>query len=98
MAASRVEIQQVHVIDDYERVGLQSVHDQVVEGFLERQWVFAGGGFNKLFHVQESAAELLLELSQKSGLAAAGAAPYAQNGADLNAGQQRIKRSLLSRT
>ena len=69
----------MHVVHNDQRVGLERIHDQLIKGFLERHGMFCGGGFHELFHVQESAADSSVKLSQDRGLAAASAAPHTKN-------------------
>src|SRR6266704_3734626 len=66
----------MRVINDHQRVHLESVHDQLIECFLKRQRMFRGRRFHEVFHVQESATEPFMQLPQNCGFSAASAAPH----------------------
>ena len=95
MAAARVKVEQMQVIHDDHRVRAEGVEEQPVEGFLEGERMGFGRRLDKVFHVQKDSTGLFVQFFQDGRLATANAAPKAQNGAELKARGQGIKRALL---
>ena len=91
VAAARIEmtsigkkIEEMHVINDYERVGFERLQYQVVERLFQRERMLCCGSLDEVLHIYEGAAGLLLQFAKDGGLAAASAAPHTKNRARLN--------------
>jgi hypothetical protein len=97
MAAARVKVEQMQVIHDDHRMRVERVEEQAVKGLLQGERMGLGRGFNEILHVQEDPAGLFVHFLQDGRLAPTHAAREPQNGAELKARCQGVKRLLLCR-